>query len=453
MTIREVGREFGTAPLNEDLDTLEEAQASSPPPHERVALGEAFSTTAPDLAQNPAVRLFAAGTQPSRPRTQETWVPFDYVTPEGELVQTMLPQDGLVEELAYEEFQRQDPITAGLVQELRRWELDPLNPSGSWLNRSRINAHLGRTNEAFDDLNQALQADPGNEEALLDRATLLAINGYVEEAVGDLNHLLELDPENREALLLEATTLFYSGQFVNAVAAADLLLLLNPSDQDALLIRANANLEGERFEEAVADYDRILEVIPREFAADIYIQRGFANALLGRTDDAIADFHVVSFDPENLPSLILLRGDLSQRAGDLEDALADFDRVLEIRPDNEAARQLRNETAARMSRVGTTQTFENEPPPDPGYIEAMNRAREALSQTIDDFFSQTINPEDPRFHRRPATENAAFDSEPSPSLFEEIPQIAYSLLLRGIAQFAVPDEEWNRYPFWYRGSY
>jgi tetratricopeptide (TPR) repeat protein len=83
----------------------------------------------------------------------------------------------------------------------------------------------------------------------------------------------------------------------------DSLLAINPNNSDALYLRSNALIEAESYEEAIGYCNRAIEHHARKSYYDdswLYYCRANIEALLGKYDDAIADFSLaLELTPKN----------------------------------------------------------------------------------------------------------------------------------------------------------
>ncbi|MFS4094768.1 tetratricopeptide repeat protein [Streptomyces sp. AF1A] len=86
-----------------------------------------------------------------------------------------------------------------------------------------------------------------------------------------------------------------------------------------------------RLDEALADYAVVIDQDPHH--AEHYLERGNLLRRLGRTEEALADYsRALSLSPP-FPEIYYNRGDLRLSEGDVEGALADFDYVIEQDPE------------------------------------------------------------------------------------------------------------------------
>ena len=90
-----------------------------------------------------------------------------------------------------------------------------------------------------------------------------------------------------------ASELMQNAQYEEADKIIDSLLAINPNYSDALYLRSNALLENDKYEEALDYCNSAIEHHTRKSRYDdswLYYCRGNIEALLGKYNDAIADF-------------------------------------------------------------------------------------------------------------------------------------------------------------------
>lgn len=180
----------------------------------------------------------------------------------------------------------------------------------------RIHAAIDEFGEQCDDLSLIRIAFKEDHAALSDsdserlresveRARRSLAEGDANNAVRDLEAVLAQDPENRRALRLLATAYFRLKRYDKAAQTAEDYTLMRPSDTDFLFLTA------------------------------------YCNKKVGRYDIA-ADFgeRVRLREPENVQNLVLL-AETHARLGNSGRSVALVDAALEIDPENQRARALK----------------------------------------------------------------------------------------------------------------
>ena len=120
------------------------------------------------------------------------------------------------------------------------------------------------------------------------------IHGRVTEAIAYCNRALALYPSFIGARYERGQVMLFSGQYDAAIDDFSTFVAAHPEYADGYLSRGVAYLRQHKAEQAVRDFNRAM--IPKTgidsaVAADVFLYRSLAFQLLGRDDDAIADFH------------------------------------------------------------------------------------------------------------------------------------------------------------------
>ncbi len=240
---------------------------------------------------------------------------------------------------------------------------DPRNDLILYENRGSVLESLGRHDEAIADFNHALSLDPHDTIAYSNRATAYLASNRAALAIADLTTVIRDEPSNGRAFYSRGTAYERTGALDQALqdyrsaqhllpgfspAAAALGRLLASKDprealadlsgaiqldprSPALGTRAMLYLSLGQLERAIADFNQIVA----NGTADgvVYMNRGVAKAKQGDFASAIEDYtRCVELTP-SVPAY-LNRGDAYAHLHRENEALADFDRVLEIDPRN-----------------------------------------------------------------------------------------------------------------------
>ncbi|GGS69460.1 hypothetical protein GCM10010156_30270 [Planobispora rosea] len=237
-------------------------------------------------------------------------------------------------------------------------------------NRAQLAIMLGRPEDALEDLNRVIAADPGYPDYYIDRGNLLYRLGRLEEAaadyetameagppfpepyynraeirfstgdhagaLADLDHALELDPEFVDALANRAGLLAALGEYGRARADAEAGLSLEEGNPYLLCALGQVEMAEGRHAEARAAFDRALERAPSLTAA--WAARGALAFETGDPAGAVDDF-TRALEPGTDPALLFNRALALRAAGRPREAEADLARALELDPADEDARR------------------------------------------------------------------------------------------------------------------
>ncbi len=227
-------------------------------------------------------------------------------------------------------------------------------------------------------------APPGGQESsadLVNRGIEKAKKGDLNAALLDFYRAVQRDPKNAVAYYNRAYTKWLKQDATGALADYTRAIELDPKYAEAYFDRGNVKGESNDPDGAIADFNRAIEIKPDYAIA--YHNHGVAKKEKGDTTGAEADFKTANkLDPElaneqpttdsknNPPSAatsVQPTGDTSEanlveqgiekgRKDDLDGAIADFDRAIELDPRNAVAyynrghaKWVRKDTAAALA--------------------------------------------------------------------------------------------------------
>ena len=199
-------------------------------------------------------------------------------------------------------FQKQDHARA-LEWFSRAVAVEPAASIASRAGRGEVLLELNRLEEALDDFDRVLAADPGMAAVWNNRG--LALNAL---------------KRHEEAL----------ASYERAIALAPLAAQAHNNRGDALR-------ELRRFGEALASFDRALAIKPDDWAS--LNNRAIALSLMGRMDEALASYdRALAIEP-NIPAALHARGNLNwAQKSQLGPAIADLERLVKLASDFPFAR-------------------------------------------------------------------------------------------------------------------
>jgi tetratricopeptide (TPR) repeat protein len=153
--------------------------------------------------------------------------------------------------------------------------------------RGRLGLSLRRSEDAERDFNAALLLDPRNPVLLASRAEALFIAGQTRAALDDVTGALERTPDSFDALWIKARIYVALGQRDRAAHDLDRALKIEPDDRRVRLFRAQQRLQQGKFQGAVDDTTMILDQHRGDTSAREV--RAVAQIALGRRAEAVAD--------------------------------------------------------------------------------------------------------------------------------------------------------------------
>ncbi|MCY4557217.1 MAG: tetratricopeptide repeat protein [Chloroflexi bacterium] len=223
---------------------------------------------------------------------------------------------------------------------------------------------IGDYDGAIADFDRAIEIDPENVGAFVNRAVCKQNKDDHLGAIADWDCALELKPDdggwyvNRG--IVKETIGDYDGALADYTRAAE----VEPDYEVAYIARAYIKTQKGDYEGAIADYDRVIELWPDNAAA--FDDRGLAKRHQGNIDEAIVDFdRAIELQPSNA-DYYLNRGTAKASAKDYLGAISDFARAIELDPGKASTDQepeARPSSMAIDSGVASRAHVENPPHP------------------------------------------------------------------------------------------
>lgn len=208
-----------------------------------------------------------------------------------------------------------------------------------YFNRGSMLRQLGRIEEAIADYERALALEPPFPEAHYNRGEARLELGDTEGARADFDRTLELEPGHLEALLARAGLLADLGDDKAALDDVTAGLRIDPQHPHLLCLRGRLWGEEGRTVEARESLAAALRLDPQ--LAQAWAIKAELAYLAGDLTEALADFDR-AVELENRPEFRFNRGVVHEAAGSFARAVADFDAVLAVTDDSEARSRREN---------------------------------------------------------------------------------------------------------------
>ncbi|WP_250563978.1 tetratricopeptide repeat protein [Sphaerisporangium fuscum] len=198
-------------------------------------------------------------------------------------------------------------------------------------NRAQLLGMLGSPGDALAEFDAAIAMDPLYSDYYLDRGNLLYQMGRTEAALADYETAIRLSPPLPEGYYNRAQLLLSTGDLEGAKADLDHVLELDPGYLDAYINRAGLLVQFGLDEHARADVEAGLALAPGNPHLSCVL--GQLEMTAGRLVEAAAAFDVAIAGAPGLVSAWASRASLRYEAGDLEGAVADLTRAIELGED------------------------------------------------------------------------------------------------------------------------
>jgi tetratricopeptide (TPR) repeat protein len=309
------------------------------------------------------------------------------------------PNEALaLNELAYV-YGAQDKYEIGLRYARRSTDANPGNLR-AWNMRGLLARELAKATagteseraellkEAINAYSKALDLDPRNVSAYVERSTLNRLTGHLQQAGEDARNAVMFGPERTFAWNALGRFQAEAGFHDKAAETFAKVIELDPTFDTAYLERAKARVASGDRARAAADLDLALEKASEEFRPEILLARGKFLESGGDQERALADFVAARTAQIDLFDAWMAEAGVLKALGRLEDSKTAAREALQLRPGDEVAREAAGLITPKKAKTSVRSSSGNdgaaaEPIPGPlsaEEIERMTRdqAREAL---------------------------------------------------------------------------
>lgn len=262
--------------------------------------------------------------------------------------------------LAYKSLGKTDNALADFDKAI---ELDP-SFADPYFNRARLSEGLGKDDQALKDFNQAIELRPGYAEAYFGRGALWAKQGMHDRAVADYTMAVQINPSLVQAFISRGNSHHALGKRHLALEDYDRAITVDPNYPQAYYHRAVALKAAGLLEPAERDAARYLKLSPNDPEAETLITevRGLIKARKAREDNKSRQVSRPAADPfkaavaahrrgnfaeavklytldidsdrntdDDLAVVYNNRGNALADMGELDKALADYSKALELK--------------------------------------------------------------------------------------------------------------------------
>ncbi len=223
----------------------------------------------------------------------------------------------------------------------RALSLDP-NAEVVWALKERLLKEATSTPEGMQSMVGRYEAEvkvsPFNFQAWLTLALLMEWSGEDLQAKEYLVKARDINPYLTKSYIEEGRILKREGSKETALELFDVAIGIKADSEVALEEKAETLEDLGRGDEALATYRRIITINPQNYVAWSKVGVLVPSDAEGGEVDPAWLAEALEADPDNY-ALWTSRGALAEGEGRLDEALADYERALELNPDNARARE------------------------------------------------------------------------------------------------------------------
>src|SRR6266567_2305233 len=215
--------------------------------------------------------------------------------------------------------------------DLSKFDIGPKpKDAEGFLNRASARRFNGDVNGAIADCTRAIELDPKSEPAVYKRGALKLQKGDYDGAIPDLTRAIELSPNTADYYSDRGLAKLRKRDNDGAIVDFTHAIELDAKNVVAYRNRALAkNINGDA-DGAIADYNRAIGLDPKNAGA--FNSRGMIKKSKGDLDGAIADFNSAIELNEKLAIAYKNRGEAKQAKGDAAGANEDLKRAGKLDP-------------------------------------------------------------------------------------------------------------------------
>lgn len=216
--------------------------------------------------------------------------------------------------------------------DLSKFDMGPKpKDAEGFVQRANARGFNGDVNGAISDFGRAIDLDPKLTSAYYQRGIARLEKGEFDAAIGDLNRAIELSPNTSDYYNDRGLAKLRKGDNDAAIGDFTRAVELDPKNALAYRNRALAKSIKKDPDGALADYNRAIEADPKNAGA--FNSRGMIRKAKGDLDGAIADFSSAIGLNDKLAIAYKNRGDAKQAKGDASGAKEDLKRAGELAPE------------------------------------------------------------------------------------------------------------------------
>lgn len=202
----------------------------------------------------------------------------------------------------------------------------------TYYNLGNARLQQGRLDEAMAYFQQALQIRPDYADAHFNLGVALYRKGNVGEAMTHFQQALQIKPDDTEARLALGNALLQQGQTDEAMIHFQKAVQLEPGSAEAQCDLGNALLQQGRMDEAIGHFQTALQIAPDDPEAQCDL--GAALFRKGNVDEAVTHFEQALTIKPGFAEAHINLGSVFAKKGEVEEAIVHFQKALEIEPDN-----------------------------------------------------------------------------------------------------------------------
>jgi tetratricopeptide (TPR) repeat protein len=197
-----------------------------------------------------------------------------------------------------------------------------------YLSRGSAFSKGGQQDQAISDFTVSIRLNPKSEDAYYERGIALRAKGDFRRSTDDMRQVVALNPNSVRGYVGIGSNLLRVGEFDKAIVELNKAISIDPNYEGAFELRAHSWLEKREYQLALADVNEQIRIAPKGGG---YFLRSHIRIVMQDFDQAIADANQAILLTPNWSFNYVARGTAWRMKGDLDNAILDMNRAVELR--------------------------------------------------------------------------------------------------------------------------
>ena len=234
--------------------------------------------------------------------------------------------------LLYARFKADTGDTAGGRQILEDMAKRTPDYFPAWIALAQMSFSQKKYDESHGFLEQVLTRDGNNFDGLMLDSQLKLVQTNQPAAIAQLERMAQLYPQSPNVHYQLGQAYLMGNDSDKAVTSLERALSLYPDYAEAILLLAQIQIHNQKPDPAIFALEKLIRQRPQLLQAQVLLANAYC--LNNRFDDALAIYSSLEKSFPKNPEIPMLAGSTYARQNDIAAARREFNRALEIAPDN-----------------------------------------------------------------------------------------------------------------------
>ncbi len=198
----------------------------------------------------------------------------------------------------------------------------------------------GKHDKAIEEFNKAIQLNPNNAAAYVNRGEILCRERKYDDAIQDFSKAIQLDPDNADVYCSRGWIWKKKRKYDKAIEDYNKAIKLKPNDADIYNSRGLIWIKKDEYDKAIQDFDKAIQI--DSGFGEAYYNRGFVWEKKGKDDKAFQDF-IKAIKLDNIlvhpkfASTYVSKGLAWEEKGEYDKAIDELSKSIQLNPNETKA--------------------------------------------------------------------------------------------------------------------